>query len=94
MTARVRLEPHPSRDPEGNPLFPQLRSIVADGYGIIGYTGDPPWHRVQFINWYAAQEPWIMTAVKVLVEAEFGVKPDKITSVAEPITKDNEDEEE
>lgn len=86
MAERVRLAPHPAKDKHGDPLFPQLRSIIADGYGLVGYTGDPPWHRVQFINWYASQEPWILTAVKVLVETEFGVRPDSIDSVPEPLT--------
>ena len=93
MTARVRLEPHPSQDRDGNPIFPNLRSIIADGYGLIGYTGDPPYHRVQFINWYASQEPWIVTGVKVLVETELGVAPDQITTVAEPSEVNEEDEE-
>ena len=70
-----------------------LRSIIADGYGLVGYTGDPPYHRVQFINWFAAQEPWIVTAVKVLVETEFGIKPDQISSVPEPVAVNEEDDE-
>lgn len=92
MAAKVYLAPHPSKDNDGNPLFPQLRSIMAEGYGLVGYTGDPPLHSVQFINWYASQEPWIVTAVKVLVETEFGVRPDKITSVTEPIDLNSEED--
>lgn len=92
MAERVRLEPHPAKNKDGEPLFPELRSIIADGYGLVGYTGDPPYHRVQFINWQASQEPWIVAAVKALVEAEFGLQPDMITTVAEPIATDKEDE--
>lgn len=92
MTERVRLAPHPAKNKDGGPLFPELRSIIADGYGLVGYTGDPPYHRVQFINWQASQEPWIVTAVKALVEAEFGLQPDMIITVAEPIATDKEDE--
>jgi hypothetical protein len=92
MAERVKLAPHPARDSEGKPLFPELRSIIADGYGLVGYTGDPPWHRVQFINWYAAQEPWLVTAVKLLVDKEFGVLPDRVDSVPEPVAIPEESE--
>lgn len=92
MAERVRLAPHPAKNKDGGPLLPMLRSIIADGYGLVGYTGDPPYHRIQFINWQAAQEPWIVSAATQLVEAEFGLKPDMITTVAEPIANDNEDE--
>ena len=92
MAERVRLAPHPAKNKDGGPLFPELRSIIADGYGLGGYTGDPPYHRVQFINWQASQETWIVAAVKALVEAEFGLQPDMIITVAEPIATDKEDE--
>lgn len=94
MAERVRLAPHPAKDKDGGPLFPELRSIIADGYGLVGYTGDPPHHRVQFINWQAAQEPWIVIAVRVLVASEFGKSPDVITSVAEPIENSDEEDDE
>ena len=92
MAERVRLAPHPAKNKDGGPLFPELRSIIDDGYGLVGYTGDPPYHRVQFINWQASQETWIVAAVKALVEAEFGLQPDMIITVAEPIATDKEDE--
>jgi hypothetical protein len=94
MSERVKLAPHPAKNKHGDPLFPELRSIIADGYGLVGYTGDPPWHRVQFINWYASQEPWILTAVKSLVEAEFRVVPDSIDSVPEPIESATDEDDE
>lgn len=92
MADRVYLASHPSRNKNGEPLFPALRSIIADGYGMVGYTGDPPLHNVQFINWQASQEAWIIEAVKRLVEAEFGCQPDQITSVMEPQEIESEDE--
>lgn len=92
MAERVRLEAHPAKNKDGGPLFPQLRSIIADGYGLVGYTGDPPYHRIQFINWYASQEKWIIDAVNRLVQDEFGVRPDVIASVPEPVTDTEEDE--
>lgn len=94
MSERVRLAPHPAKNKQGGPLFPMLRSIIADGYGLVGYTGDPPYHRIQFINWQASQEPWIVSAVTELVTAEFGVSPDMITSVAEPIEINSEEDDE
>lgn len=92
MADRVKLAPHPSRSKDGQPLFPELRSIIADGYGLVGYTGDPPLHNVQFINWQASQEKWVVDAVRQLVEAEFGRQPEQITSVMEPAQIDSEDE--
>lgn len=92
MAERVRLAPHPAKNKDGGPLFPMLRSIIADGYGLVGYTGDPPYHRIQFINWQAAQETWLVSAATQLVEAEFGLKPDMITTVAEPIGSETQDE--
>lgn len=92
MSGRVKLAPHPAKDGDGNPLFPHLRSIIADGYGLVGYTGDPPYHRIQFINWFAAQDAWIVTETKLMVEQEFGVVPDRVTSVMEPMEASEEDD--
>ena len=92
MSGRVKLAPHPAKNSEGEPLFPQLRSIIADGYGLVGYTGDPPYHRIQFINWFASQDSWIVTEAKLLVQQEFGVIPDRITSVMEPVEETEEDD--
>lgn len=81
---RVTLTEHPSRNSEGGPLFPDLRAIRLDGK-VVGYTGDPPYHRVSFIDHWAGMDPWVVNAVKILVETEFKVKPDRISNVPEPI---------
>ena len=83
MSNRVTLDEHPSRNESGGPLFPELRSIKLDGK-TIGYTGNPPYHRVSIIDHWAGTEDWIMTQVKILVEAEFKIKPDMISVVPEP----------
>lgn len=108
MASELELRPHPSKHPEtGAPLFPQLRSIWAPGYGtaskdnpyghgLVGYTGDPPYHRITFINHWAGKNIGFVTAARILVEQEFGISPDKWTNVPEPVeieALDGEDDE-
>ena len=94
MAERVRLAPHPAKNKEGGPLFPELRSIIADGYGLIGYTGDPPHRPIQFINFYAAQEKWIVDQSFEAVKQEFGTEPSAVTSVPEPIQVETPEDDE
>ena len=85
MSGKVRLAPHPAKNKDGGPLFPELRSIIADGYGLVGYTGDPPHRPIQFINYYAAQEKWVIDQACELVKQEFGAFPSAVASVPEPV---------
>lgn len=87
----ISLRPHPSKDEYGNPLFPQLRSIWVDGLQV-GYTGDPPWHRVSFIiHGFGANEE-VVSKVRELVKAEFGLEPDRVINVPEFIEPESEEE--
>jgi len=94
MSSKVWLAPHPAKNKEGGPLFPELRSIIAEGYGLVGYTGDPPQRPIQFINFYAAQEKWIVDQSFELVKQEFGTEPSAVTSVPEPIQAETVEDDE
>lgn len=87
---RVTLAEHPTRNASGGSAFPQLREIRLDGKRI-GYTGDPPFHRISFIDHWAGEEKWVEEEAVRLVEAEFGVKPDRVTNVPEPVDGENLD---
>ena len=92
MSGKVWLAPHPAKNKDGGPLFPELRSIIADGYGLVGYTGDPPRRPIQLINFYAAPEKWVIDQACELVKQEFGAEPSEVTSVPEPIQTEAPDE--
>ena len=95
---KVELRNHPAQadhptipgrkafDDQGNPipLFPDQRGVYLDGV-CVGYVGDPPFHRISFIHHEAGTNEWVRTQAKILVEAEFKIKPDVISVVPPPI---------
>lgn len=84
---QVELRPHPSKDANGEPVFPALRSIWAEGpEGMMccGYTGDPPHHRLTFIIHGFGEDDEVVAKATELVRAEFGIDPDRVTNVPPP----------
>lgn len=103
----VELRAHPAQaedihgkkavDKDGKPvpLFPDERSIYADGI-LVGYVGSAPERIPMFIHHACGADAEFVAEVKELIKKEFGVTPTRSTNVtapkdAEPVATEYED---